>query len=191
MNLPLYALQHHEIITGPVAELADLDRELPTVRDPTAPANIRQEQDGFLCGVYEQGPKFWGTDGIPEHFAEELLPPELDRLTPELERVIARIPAFGTAGVKAVNNGPICYTPDGVPMLGPVAGRAGLWLASGFTIGIGTGGGAGQFLADWMVSGNPPYDLPAVHPSRFQGALSRAKVLSQIKSTYERGYAMT
>ena len=119
------------------------------------------------------------------------MPPELDRLTPELERVIARIPAFGTAGVKAVNNGPICYTPDGVPMLGPVAGRAGLWLASGFTIGIGTGGGAGQFLADWMVSGNPPYDLPAVHPSRFQGALSRAKVLSQIKSTYERGYAMT
>ena len=190
LNLPLFALQHHEIITGSVAELADLDRELPTVRDPAAPANIRQERDGFLCGVYEQGPKFWGIDGIPDDFKEELLPPELDRLMPELERVIARIPAFGTAGVKAVNNGPICYTPDGVPMLGPVDGHAGLWLASGFTIGIGTGGGAGQFLADWMVSGNPPYDLPAVFPSRFQSDMSRAEALSRIKNTYERGYAM-
>lgn len=66
---------------------------------------------------------------------------------PELERVIERIPAFGAAGVKAVNNEPICYTPDGVSLLGPVNGHDGLWLASGFTTGIRTGGGAGQFLA--------------------------------------------
>lgn len=115
LNLPLYAQQHQEIITGPVAEMAGLDGELPTVRDPSAPENTRQKIDGFLCGVYGQEPKFWATDGIPSDFKEELLPPELDRLTPELERVMHRIPAFGNAGIKAVNNGPICYTPDGVP----------------------------------------------------------------------------
>ena len=190
LNLPLFALQHHEVITGPVAELAALDTELPTLRDPAAPANIRQERDGFLCGVYEQGPKFWATDGIPADFKEELLPPELDRLMPELERVIDRIPAFGEAGIKTVNNGPICYTPDGLPLLGPVNGYDGLWLASGFTVGIGTGGGAGQFLAHWMVEGTPSYHLPVVDPGRFANDLPKAKVLERIKATYERGYSL-
>lgn len=190
LDLPLYALQHHEVITGPIAELAGLDAELPTVRDPAAPANIRQEKDGFLCGVYEMDPKFWAVDGIPKDFKEELLPPELDRLMPELERVIDRVPSFGTAGIKTVNNGPICYTPDGVPMLGPVNGLKGLWLASGFSIGIGTGGGAGQFLADWMVSGHPPFELPAVYPSRFPKNLGQEDALGLIKKTYERGYAL-
>ncbi len=190
LNLPLFALQHHEIITGPVAELADLKTELPTVRDPAVPANIRQERDGFLCGVYEQGPKFWATDGIPADFKEELLPPELDRLLPELERVIDRLPAFGEAGIKTINNGPICYTPDGVPLLGPVNGFDGLWLASGFTIGIGTGGGSGQFLAQWMTDGAPSYDLPAVYPSRFSNELRKSDVLRRIKATYERGYKL-
>lgn len=190
LHLPLYALQHHEVITGAAPELAKLDKELPTVRDPAAPANIRQERDGFLCGVYEKGPKFWGVEGIPKDFKEELLPPELDRLMDELGRVIERIPAFGTAGVKAVNNGPICYTPDGLPLLGPVEGMDGLWLASGFTIGIGTGGGAGRFLAHWMVEGRPEYDLSAVYPARFGAELSRAEALVQIKATYERGYSL-
>lgn len=171
LNLPLFALQHHEIITGPVQELAGRDRELPTLRDPAAPANIRQARDGFLCGVYEQGPKFWATDGVPADFKEELLPPELNRLMPELERVIDRIPAFRGAGIKTVNNGPICYTPDGLPLLGPVEGHQGLWLASGFTVGIGTGGGAGQFLAHWMTTGQPSYGLQAVHPSRFSNTM--------------------
>lgn len=188
LNLPLYALQHHEVITGPVAELTNIGRELPSIRDPAAPANIRQELDGFLCGVYEQDPKFWATDGIPKDFREELLPPELDRLMPELERVMERLPSFGEAGIKAVNNGPICYTPDGCPLLGPVEGHKGLWLASGFTVGIGTGGGAGEFLAHWMTEGEAEFDLPIVHPSRFSNSVSCENALSMIKATYERGY---
>ncbi len=190
LNLPLFAVQHHEIITGPVVELTSLDRELPTVRDPAASANIRQESDGLLCGVYERNPRFWGIDGIPPDFQEELLPPELDRLMPELEGVIARIPAFGEAGIRTVNNGPICYTPDGCPLLGPIAGHRGLWLASGFTIGIGTGGGAGRFLAHWMTEGTPPFELPIVYPSRFSATLDRQDALAMIRATYERGYRM-
>ena len=171
-------------------ELTSLDRELPTVRDPAASANIRQESDGLLCGVYERNPRFWGIDGIPPDFQEELLPPELDRLMPELEGVIARIPAFGEAGIRTVNNGPICYTPDGCPLLGPIADHRGLWLASGFTIGIGTGGGAGRFLAHWMTEGTPPFELPIVYPSRFSATLDRQDALAMIRATYERGYRM-
>ena len=87
-----------------------------------------------------------------------------------------------------MNNGPICYTPDGCPLLGPVDGHPGLWLATGFCVGIGTGGGSGQFLARWMTDGEPPYSLPMVYPARFGGPHVRDEVLADIVATYARGY---
>ena len=188
LNLPLYALEHHEVVTGEVAGLKALDFEVPTVRDPYAPSNTRQEGSGFLCGVYESHPVPWAVGGIPPDFAEELLAPDIDRLETHLLRVIERIPAFGEAGIKVINNGPICYTPDGCPLLGPVASHPGLWLATGFCVGIGTGGGSGEFLANWMVNGKPPYDLSIVHPSRFSNAISQEDCLKMIKQTYAKGY---
>lgn len=190
LNLPLFPLQHHEVITGPVAALQDRDAYVPAVRDPVAPSNTRQERDGFLCGVYEAHPEFWALDGIPKDFAEELLPLDTERLEEHLLRVIDRIPSFGEAGIKTVNNGPICYTPDGAPLLGPVANHPGLWLASGFAIGIGTGGGSGEYLARSIVDGVPPYDLPIVHPSRFANDLSREACLEMIRKTYAAGYSL-
>jgi glycine/D-amino acid oxidase-like deaminating enzyme len=190
LNLPIYPLQHHELITDNVPELEALGFEVPTVRDPWAPSNTRQEGYGFLCGVYESDPRFWATDGIPPDFGEELLPPDTERLEPHLLKVIERMPAFGRAGIKTVNNGPICYAPDGCPLLGPVASHPGLWLATAFPVGIGTGGGSGAFLADWVVDGRAPYDLPIVHPSRFPNDLTRETCLARIAETYRRGYTM-
>ncbi len=188
LSLPLYAVQHHEVVTDAIAEIAALDRELPTVRDPYGPANTRQEGDGLLCGVYERDPQFWGIDGIPPDFGQELLPNDLDRLEPHLLRVMERIPAFGTAGFKTVNNGPICYTPDGSPLLGPLRSHPGLWIASGFAAGIGTGGGSGALLAGWMVDGSPPHDPAAVDPARFTLPMNRAVCLRRIGETYAAGY---
>lgn len=188
LNLPLYPLEHHEVITSDVPGLADLGFEVPTVRDPWAPSNTRQERGGFLCGVYEANPKFWAVDGIPPDFTEELLAPDLARLEPHLLRVMERLPAFGEAGIKTVNNGPICYTPDGCPLLGPVEGHEGLWLATGFCIGIGTGGGSAEYLARWMVGGEPEYDLPIVYPSRFSNEMTRERCLELIHKTYAAGY---
>ncbi|MGE4250827.1 MAG: NAD(P)/FAD-dependent oxidoreductase [Parvibaculaceae bacterium] len=190
INLPLYPLQHHELVTEAVPGLRDLNFEVPTVRDPYAPANIRQEGHGFLCGVYESHPEFWALDGIPQDFGEELLPPQLERLEPHLARVMERLPAFGSVGIKAVHNGPICYTPDGLPLLGPVANHPGLWLASGFSVGIGMGGGSAEYLARWIVTGKPAYDLPAVHPSRFSNDMPKGDCLRAIRQTYARGYEL-
>lgn len=190
LNLPLYPLEHHEVITDTIPELETLGFEVPTVRDPYAPSNTRQEGSGFLCGVYEANPKFWATDGIPQEFAEELLPPDTERLEPHLLRVVERLPAFGEAGIKTVNNGPICYTPNGCPLLGPVDSHPGLWLATGFAIGIGTGGGSAEYLASWMVSGEPDYDLPIVYPSRYSNDLTKERCLQMIHETYANGYVL-
>jgi glycine/D-amino acid oxidase-like deaminating enzyme len=190
LNLPLYALEHQAVVTEAIPEIEALDFELPTVRDPDAPANVRQESNGLICGVYESAPKFWATDGIPAGFGRELFAPDMDRIEPHLLKVIERLPAFGRAGIKTVVNGPICYTPDGNPLLGPVAGLPGLWLANGFAIGIATGGGAGDYLARWMVEGAAPYAVDGIGLERFDAAMTPDDALATIFDTYTAGYTL-
>ena len=188
LNVPLYATEHHEIITEAVPEIAVLDTELPAMRDSYASCNVRQERDGLLIGIYETEPEFWALDGIPPDFKEELLPPNIERLMPHLERLIERMPMFGEAGIKISNNGPMCFTPDGLPMLGPMPGQEGLWMASGFNVGIGTGGGSAEFLAHWMTEGRPLFDLKAVHADRFGNDMGRDAALDAVRAVYARGY---
>lgn len=190
LDLPLYAFEHHEVITDDIPELKALDYELPTVRDPHAPSNVRQEQYSLLCGVYEKHPKLWATDGIPPEFGQELLAPDMQRLEDHLLKVMERMPAFGASGIKTINNGPMCFPPDGCPMVGPVRSHPGLWLAAGFPVGIGTGGGSGKYLAEWMVEGRPPYDLALVDPARFGNAIEKEDCFNRMKATYAHGYVM-
>ncbi|SEU08598.1 NAD(P)/FAD-dependent oxidoreductase [Paracoccus homiensis] len=189
IDVPLYALEHHELVTETHPDIAALGFELPTVRDPYVSGNVRQEGKGFLIGVYEKEPVAWNVDGIPPEFGRELLVPDLERLMPNLERCMWRFPAFAQVGIKVANNGPLCYAPDGFPMLGPVPGQEGLWLASGFHVGIGTGGGAGQFLSEWIATGKPPYRLACVDPARFAAPMDTQTAVSSILGHYAAGYA--
>jgi len=190
LNLPLYAAEHHEIITEALPDVVNRDTELPAMRESYVSCNVRQEGDGLLIGIYETEPEFWALDGIPKDFREELLPPNTDRLIPHLERLMDRMPAFANAGIKTINNGPLCFTPDGLPMIGPLAGHDGLWLASGFNVGIGTGGGSGEFLAHWMTQGRPPFDLASVHADRFGNDMTKETALAAMRKVYAQGYKL-
>ena len=190
INTPLYATEHHEFITGSIAKLEAMDHEVPAIRDSDVSCSVRQEAKGVLFGIYETEPVFWSLDGIPKDFKEELLPPNTDRLTPHLEKLMQRMPAIADAGIKTINNGPMCWTPDGLPLLGPLAEHPGLWMASGFNVGIGTGGGSAEFLAHWMTQRKPPYELNAVHADRFGNDMSRDAAVESIKACYRRGYKL-
>ena len=190
INVPVFPLEHHELITDSIPEIEQLDFELPVIRDPVSPANMRQEGNGILCGIYESEPVPWGVDGIPRDYSGELLPNNTEILDPHLPRVFQRIPVFADAGLKTVFNGLICYTPDGCPLLGPVDDFPGLWLATGFCVGIGTGGGSGNYLGNWIVNGTPPYDLPAVQPNRFAQELTSSEIVNSIIETYAKGYVL-
>lgn len=189
-NLPLYPTQHHEIITEALPQVAALKTELPCIRDSWVSCNVRQERDGLLIGVYEKEPEFWALDGIQPDFKEELLAPNLDPLMPHLERLMERMPLFAEAGIKVANNGPMCLTPDGLPLIGPVPEMEGLWLAAGFNVGIGTGGGSAEILAKWMTSGQAPQGLDAIHADRFGNDMDRDTALASIRSVYARGYEL-
>ncbi len=190
IEMPVYAMEHQEIITESHPDVEALTFELPTIRDPLIPGNVRQEGDGFLIGVYEKNPVAWNSNGIPPEFGQELLTPNTDRLMDNLERCMWRFPAIESAGIKVVNNGPLCYTPDGFPVVGPVASHEGLWMASGFHVGIGTGGGAAQYLSEWIVKGKPPYSLDAIHSKRFDAPIPTEEAVADIIGHYSAGYAM-
>ena len=190
LNLPLYPTQHHEIITESLPEVSALDGELPAMRDSWVSCNVRQERDGLLIGIYEKEPEFWALDGIPPDFKEELLPPNLDPLMPHLERLMERMPLFAKAGIKVANNGPMCLTPDGLPLIGPLPEMDGLWLATGFNVGVGTGGGSAEILARWMTTGQPPQGLGAIHADRFGSGMNTDAALASIRDVYARGYQL-
>lgn len=168
-NVPIANMLHHYMITEPIQELIDLEMELPVVRDPYSHAYLREETNGILVGPYETDTAHICWDGAPPawDFESELIAPELDRLTPWLERATERLPLFANAGLKSVISGAITHTPDGVYLSGPAPGPKNYWMHCGASIGICQGGGAGKYLAQWMVHGQAEINMREFDPRRF------------------------
>ena len=171
LNIPSVPMLHQYLVTDTVpdiaARIAAGKPELPIIRDPEESWYVRQERDGLILGPYEVAAQPWSIDGVPPEFGAELMPPDLDRVEHIIEAAMARIPALGTAGVKSVINGPITFTPDANPLIGPAHGHQNAWLLTGSSMGVMEGGGAGRFLAHWITHGAPPMDALAVDSRRF------------------------
>ena len=168
-NVPIANMLHHYVITEPLKELIDLDMELPVVRDPYSHAYLREETNGVLVGPYETATAHLCWDGQPPRwdYESELEAPELDRIMPWLEKATERLPLFGQTGVKSIISGAITHTPDGVYLSGPAHGPKNYWMHCGASIGICQGGGAGKYLAQWMVHGQAEINMREFDPRRF------------------------
>jgi dimethylglycine dehydrogenase len=168
-SAPISNLLHHYVITEPLQQLRDLERELPVVRDPYSDSYLREEAHGVLVGPYETATAHscWEDQPPSWDFESELLAPELDRIMPWLERATERLPLFGEAGVKSIIAGAITHTPDGVYLSGPASGPPHYWMHCGASIGICQGGGAGKYLAQWMMHGQAEINMREFDPRRF------------------------
>ena len=172
---PIANMLHHYLITTPLRELVEFAPELPVVRDPYSHCYLREEANGILIGPYETATAHLCWDGNSPRwdFESELVSPELDRLTPWLERAAERFPLFASAGVKSVISGAITHTPDGVYLSGPAHGPKNYWMHCGASIGICQGAGAGKYLAQWMVHGQADINMREFDPRRFGDWASR------------------
>ena len=169
-DLPIVNIQHHYLISGPIQAFIDRAEELPVCRDPYASSYLRQEQQSGLIGIYEQDnlAEAWPPQGMPEWESEsELFADDLERLMPWLERAMERMPIIEEAGLKRIVNGAIAHSPDGLPLLGPVAGLRNLWLCCGSSFGIAQGAGCGKYLAQWMLHGDAEINMIGFDPRRF------------------------
>jgi 4-methylaminobutanoate oxidase (formaldehyde-forming) len=159
-TIPLHAAEHFYVVTEPIP---GLPRHLPVLRDADACTYIKEDAGKLLVGWFEPKSKPWGMDGIPESFAFDSLPEDLDHIEPLLEAAMKRVPALSEAGIQLFFNGPESFTPDNRYLLGETPEVRRLFVAAGFnSIGIQSAGGAGKVLADWIIDGHPPMDLSDV-----------------------------
>jgi len=166
---PVISMEHQYFLTEPIAALEALDWRVPILRDPGDDFYSRQEKFGLLVGIYEQGCKTWGMEGIDPSFSMELCPNDLDRLLDNMERVFERLPVLTETGITRTINGPITYSADGLPLIGKIPGLRNAYACLGLRAGIGEGGGHGRLLAQIIVHGEAEWDTWGLDPRRFTG----------------------
>ena len=165
--IPTTPVDHQHIALKAVAG-HEFPTTTPCLRDPDNLVYMRQEAGGLVIGGYEPNPLARWIDGVPWEHGGTTLPADYDRFEQLLEGAIRRIPFIEQAGIITLVCHPGAYTPDCQPMLGPVAGVRGMWMAAGMSLnGYGGAGGIGKLMAEWIVDGEPSLDVYAYRATRF------------------------
>ncbi|NAZ35952.1 FAD-dependent oxidoreductase [Rubellimicrobium sp. CFH 75288] len=170
LRIPAIPVEHQYIVTEPdpaLVEWRKTNPQHPVLRDADAKWYVREERGGWILGPYEFGAPARFEYGVPPSFRADLFPLDLERIEAEYMSMIHRIPSSEHVGLKDDFNGPICYTPDGNPLLGPAPGLRNLWLAEGFSFGITAAGGTGHYLSQLMIEGEAEIDMASLDPRRF------------------------
>jgi len=188
-HLPIAVMSHQYLVTEDVPELVARAGRLPLLRDPDTSYYLRQEREGFILGPYEWKATPMWQDGIPDDFANQLWNDDFERLEPYIEDAIRRVPALGRAGIKRGVNGPIPYSPDGNPYIGPEPGLRNFFHCNTFSFGITQAGGAGKALAEWVVHGRTEWDLWALDRRRYTEYATSAYTVAKAIEVYQNEYA--
>ncbi len=189
ITLPLQPTEHQYFVTETIAEIAGMDRRLPSVADRDGEYYLRQEGKGLLVGAYEKDLRFWAEDGTPQGFGHELFADDLERIEENMMRAIERVPAVGQAGIKRVINGPMIWSPDSNVLFGPVPELRNYFCCNGIIPGFSQSGGMGLLAADWIVTGESRYDMFAWDMARFgawaDAAFTKARVGDQYANRFK------
>lgn len=185
ITLPLLPVEHQYLVTEEIPEITALDRELPTISDMKIGFYSRQEGKGLLLGAYEDSCRHWALNGTPLDFGHELLPDDIGRLEAKLAAACERMPPLRRAGIKRVVNGPMIFSPDLNPLVGPHPALSNYYCAAGVMTGFNQGGGVGKVLAEWIVEGEPEIDVNFWDVARFGRWAGRRFVFERTKYYYE------
>lgn len=190
LEIPSIAGEHTHILFEAIEAVEKRDSYLPLVRDPDRSIYIRQEMDSLILGLYESKVKQWNPQGVPWDYAQTELQPDIDHIADFIENGIYRFPIMGETGFKHVTDGPITYTPNGDPLVGPAYPLKNFFHACGYSFGITQAGGIGHYLAGWIMNGEPEIDLWPMDSRRYGSYANWAYNHEKIKDTYPRLYAI-
>ncbi len=191
--IPAIPVEHQFIVTDIDPALAEWRKdngEHPVLRDADAKWYVREERGGWILGPYERNAPAWATWGVPDSFRADLFPLDLDRIEAEYESFIHRLPSSEHVGLKDDFNGPICYTPDGNPLVGPAPGLKNLYMAEGFSFGITAAGGTGHYLTQLITEGEAEIDMWSLDPRRFGKWMTREYAARKNEEAYEHVYIL-
>jgi dimethylglycine dehydrogenase len=194
LDIPVIPVEHQYIVTEPSPLIKERQAkglpEMGVLREADSSWYLREENGGFVLGIYEKGAPCCYVDGPSDQSEYELFQGELDRLEPYIETCITRVPAFGELGIKKIYNGAIAYTPDGSPIIGPAWDRKNFWLNEGHSFGVTAAGGAGWQLAEWIVDGEPTIDMMGVDPRRFGPYATKGYLKQKNEEAYANVFTM-
>src|SRR6476660_6184327 len=164
----------HQHIALEAVDGHELPRDMPCFRDTDNLVYGRSEAGGAFFGGYEPTPVSRWLDGVPWEHAGTSLPPDQARFEPLLAGAARRFPFMGEAGIVKLVCHPDAMTPDSNPLVGPVPGVRGLYLAAGLSLnGFGGAGGIGRSLAELITTGESELDLHPYRPWLFGLVLRR------------------
>ncbi|MEE8334950.1 MAG: FAD-dependent oxidoreductase, partial [Candidatus Neomarinimicrobiota bacterium] len=166
VNIPNQAAEHYYLMTE---EIKDLPANMPILEDPSHYAYFREEMGGILIGLFEPESVPWNIKSIPNDFSFSEINPDLDRMTPFLEKSMSRVPITARIGIKKFFCGPESFTPDLQPIIGEAPELRNYFVAAGLnSIGILAGGGLGRVLAHWIINGRPDVDVTGFNIDRLR-----------------------
>ena len=195
IELPVLAMEHMYLVTDEMPEVIAFNKERGQRSFRTSSTSSPKSTCGRSAPASCSAPmsriaargsrsKRRGT------FGRELLQPDLDRIAPNLELGYKHFPALAKAGIKRVINGPFTFTPDGNPLVGPVQGLKNFWCACGVMAGFSQGGGVGLALSQWMVNGDPGFDVWAMDVARFGEWATRSYTNEKVRENYSRRFSI-
>lgn len=197
VRVPSVVLQHQYCITEAIPEVKEYHdkhgHQLPVLRDLKGSFYVRDERDGILIGPYEYSeamqlaPEDWRKTGMPNEYANFLFEGDVERLMPHLERAMEVLPQVGEVGMKTVLNGPTMWPADGNHLVGPAPEwdtAPNFWLACAESYGIAHSAGLSRYLSEWIVNGEPPYELKEADPARYGTWATKDWVATKVRETY-------
>ncbi|TIO11174.1 FAD-dependent oxidoreductase [Mesorhizobium sp.] len=194
VELPVLAMEHMYLLTEPMPEVEEFNRstgrEMIGVLDFKGEIYTRQERNGILLGTYEKACKPWSPVNTPWDFGHELLQPDIDRIAPSLEIGFKHFPGIEKAGIKQIINGPFTFALDGNPLVGPVQGLTNFWCACAVMAGFSQGGGVGLALSNWMVNGDPGFDVWGMDVARFGEWATLRYTNAKVRENYSRRFSI-
>ncbi len=160
----------HQHIALHAVEGHELPRNTPCFRDTDNLIYGKAESGGVMFGGYEPNPVSRWHDGVPWEHGSKMLPADPARFKQLMDGAARRFPFLDDGGVTALVCHPDAMTPDGNPLLGPMPGVRGFWLAAGLSLnGFGGAGGLGKALAELVTDGHAEVDVQPYRPWRFGG----------------------
>jgi len=105
-------------------------------------------------------------------------------------RAMDRVPAAAAAGVKRVINGPMIWSPDSNALYGPVPELRNYFCCTGIIPGFSQSGGLGLMSAQWIIDGEPQYDMFAWDLARFGDWADKKFTKARVQDQYAHRFAI-
>ncbi len=189
LELPILAMEHQYIITEDIPELVGpATRRCCTSSISRARSTCARSAAASCSAPMSSAGVPWSEKETPWNFGHELLQNDLDRIAPSLEVGFAHFPVLERAGIKKVINGPFTFAPDGNPLVGPIRGLRNYWVACGVMAGFSQGGGVGLALSNWMINGDPGFDVWAMDVARYGEWATLAYTNAKVRENYSRRF---